>query len=168
MGFLPAVANLVTPPLNLQAAAGTVVFGAGEPGDSYNRVQLQSNGSLIFGSGSLPPDASLSRTAPGVLRFNSGNVRLAGSLDVDTAGKGLLIATGANAKAGSGTLAAGTVTIANTSVTVSSMIFLTDISGGSNLGILSVGAVTAGTGFVVNSSNALDASTFNYLIIEPG
>jgi hypothetical protein len=87
------------------------------------------------------------------------------NIQVKTAGYGITIAEGANAKLGSGTLSGGTVTIANTSVTAASIIFLTDTSNGANLGVLSVGVITAGDGFVVNSSNALDSGTFNFLII---
>jgi hypothetical protein len=79
---------------------------------------------------------------------------------------GVSVTTGSNASAGSGTLASGTVIISTTKVTASSLIFLTDTSSGANIGTLSVGTKTAGTSFVVNSSNVLDSSTFNWLIIN--
>ncbi len=98
----------------------------------------------------------------------AGGTITGGSLDIVTAGQGIKIATGANAKLGTATLAAGTVTVANTSVTANSKIFISDISGGANVGFLDIGVITAGVSFVVNSSNALDTSSFNYLIVEPG
>lgn len=67
---------------------------------------------------------------------------------------------------GSGTLSSGTVTISNTSVTASSLIFLTDTTSSiTNLGALTVSSQTAGTGFTVKSANVLDTSTFNYMIV---
>lgn len=81
-------------------------------------------------------------------------------------GTKLKITTGTNASAGTGTLSAGTVTVSTTAVTANSLIFLTDTSNGANIGVLSVGTKTPGTSFVVNSSNALDSSTFNWLIIN--
>lgn len=69
---------------------------------------------------------------------------------------------------GSGTLSSGTATISNTAVTAASVIMLTDTANGANLGILSVGTVTAGVSFVVNSSNAADGGTFAYLLMPTG
>lgn len=77
------------------------------------------------------------------------------------------IVTGSNASAGTGTLAAGTVTISTTAVTASSLIFLTDTTNSlTNLGILTVSSKTAGTSFTVKSSNVLDTSTFNWMIVN--
>lgn len=85
-------------------------------------------------------------------------------VSVTTAGKGIRIKTGTNAKVGTGTLTAGAATIANTSVTVNSLIFVTNT--GSNTGLLAVTSQTAGVGFHVASSNAADISTFGYFIME--
>lgn len=96
-------------------------------------------------------------------------VRAFGQISVSLAGYGLSVKTGANCKMGVATLAAGTVTVATTAVTAASLIFLSDAGGGvlANIGSLSVGTVTGGTSFVVNSSNVLDTSKVNWLIIEP-
>lgn len=67
---------------------------------------------------------------------------------------------------GTGTLSSGTVTISNTAVTANSVILLTDTASSlTNLGPLTISSKTAGTGFTVKSTNVLDASTFNYMII---
>lgn len=67
---------------------------------------------------------------------------------------------------GTGTLASGTVTISNAAVTSKSVIFLTDTTSSiTNLGALTISSQTAGTGFTVKSSNILDTSTFNYMIV---
>ena len=159
-------------PLDLQSAtAAAPLFGAGETGDTVNRTEIRANGTLAFGSGgSNVPDATLSRPSPGVLQFNSGSVRLAvGSIDVLLAGQGLRVAEGSNAKQGTGTLSGGTVTVANTSVTASSRIFIQSLgAGGATAGALCVSAISAGVSFTVTSTLVTDASSFNYEILEPG
>lgn len=67
---------------------------------------------------------------------------------------------------GTGTLSSGAATVSNTAVTASSIIFLTDTTNSiTNLGAITVATQTASTGFTVKSSNILDASTFNYMIV---
>lgn len=84
-----------------------------------------------------------------------------------TIGDKIRITTGSNASAGTGTLTAGTVTISTTAVTASSLIFLQDTASSiTNVGTLTVSSKTAGSGFVVTSTLALDTSTFNWLIIN--
>lgn len=92
----------------------------------------------------------------------------AGSIDVAGAGQGLKVAEGANAKQGTAVLVTGTVTVANTSVTASSRIAHWRQVTGGTLGHLSVGTITAGTSFVINSSSATDTSTVGFEIFEPG
>jgi hypothetical protein len=60
------------------------------------------------------------------------------------------------------------VTVANTNVTANSRIFLTGQVLGGTAGGLNVTSRTAGTSFVVTSTNAADTSTFAYEIFEPG
>lgn len=100
---------------------------------------------------------------------SSGNLTLNnGNLILGTAGNKLSIATGSNASVGTATLSGGTVTVSTTAVTASSVILLTDATTGAltNVGSLTVGTKTAGTSFVINSTNPLDASSVNYLIIN--
>lgn len=79
----------------------------------------------------------------------------------------LNIPTGSNASAGTGTLSGGTATISTTAVTSVSLIFLTDTGATlTNVGALSVTAKTAGTSFTVGSTNVLDTSTFNWMIVN--
>ncbi|MBU6231816.1 hypothetical protein KGP36_04045 [Patescibacteria group bacterium] len=97
------------------------------------------------------------------MRLNS-----AGQLILKTSGSGLSIKTGVNCKMGTGTLTAGSATISTTAVTANSIIFLTDTQAGvANLGVLTVKTITGGVSFVVESSNASDTSTFNWIIFEP-
>lgn len=91
-----------------------------------------------------------------------------GNVDVTLAGNGLRVAEGSNAKQGTATLAAGTVTVANTSVTANSRIFLTAQTSGAAPGALRVSTLTAGTSFVITSTSGTDTSVVAYEIFEPG
>lgn len=67
---------------------------------------------------------------------------------------------------GSGTLVGGAATISNSAVSTSSIIILTDTAGAiTNVGSLTVPTKTAGTGFTVSSTNVLDTSTFNWMVV---
>jgi hypothetical protein len=133
------------------ASAAIALIETSGSGDAY--------GDLVFGTRNVSTD-----TAPGI----GWRMRSDGQFINATAGAGLSIKTGSNCKMGTGTLASGTATISTTAVTAASLIFLTDTqSGVVNIGILTVSAISAGVSFTVKSSNVLDASTFNWLIMEP-
>lgn len=109
-------------------------------------------------------------TAPSeVMGFESdGDVRaLLGGLDIVTAGKGLSIKEGSNAKMGSATLVAGAVTVATTAVTANSRIFLTSNADGGTPGWVRVSARNAGQDFTITSSNGADTSDVAWIIVEP-
>lgn len=91
----------------------------------------------------------------------------ANNLIAGTAGGGLQIKSGSNARIGTGTLSGGTLAVANTSVTANTRVFLQDTSAGAltNVGSLTV-VTSAGVGFTVTSTNVLDVSTFNYMLVE--
>lgn len=99
-----------------------------------------------------------------------GSVTAAAGVDVSQAGHGLAVAEGSNAKQGVATLSAGTVVVANTSVTTSSRIQLTAQSLGtvSTPQALAVTARTGGTSFTITSASASDTSVVAYEIFEPG
>ncbi len=91
-----------------------------------------------------------------------------GDFAVTTAGKGFKVKEGANAKMGTATLVAGKVTVANTSVTATSRIFLQSKGAkGEHIGSLTVTAKVAATSFTVESSNAEDVRELDYIIFEP-
>lgn len=114
------------------------------------------------------------QTIPGNLTVSPGTVTSQafnatfGGLDISLAGQGLKVAEGGNAKQGTATMVAGTVTVPNTSVTANSRIFLTNDSPGGTAGFLSVSAKVAGTSFTILSSNVADTSVVAYEIFEPG
>jgi hypothetical protein len=148
---------------------------------SYGKVYLQSLGSVgtknsdffltNYDTGNifLGTSAVAGSAATAITIANTGGVTLAGTLAVTGIAtlKTLDITAGSNTKTGTGTLAAGTVTIANTSVTANSCIFVqSKQTSTANVGSLVVTSQTAGTGFVVKSTNAADTSPFVYWIIE--
>lgn len=100
---------------------------------------------------------------------STGLVSLTGNLSLDTAGSGVRIKEGSNAKMGVATLVAGTVTVSNTSVTANSRIFLTVQSLGTVTVPSAVGIsdIVAGTSFTIKSSASNDTSVVAWHIIEP-
>lgn len=92
-----------------------------------------------------------------------------GDLILSTAGKGLQIKEGSNAKMGTATLSGGTVTVSTTAVTASSRIFLTVQSLGTvtTPKAIAVTARTAGTSFVITSADATDTSVVAWMLVEP-
>lgn len=92
-----------------------------------------------------------------------------GVLGVSVAGSGLVVKEGSNAKQGTiGAMTAGSIAVANTSVTANSRIFVCRNAGGTNPGAWYVSAQTAGTGFTATSTNAADTGTGVFVIFEPG
>jgi hypothetical protein len=110
---------------------------------------------------------SFSAKGSGLLKMASPVLLSGGYLDV--AG-GLRVKEGANAKQGTATLVAGTVTVSNTSVTANSRIQLTVQSLGTVTRPAAVGvtARVAGTSFTIMSGDATDTSVVAYEIFEPG
>ncbi len=135
-----------------------------------NQITTTGSGSTITSSipstfiapGSIAATTTLTATLGNITATN-------GNLVLNTAGNKLSIATGANASIGtSAAMTAGTVTVSTTAVTASSKIFLTVNTPGGTQGVLSAptASIVAGTSFVINSSNAADTSTVNWLIIN--
>lgn len=92
------------------------------------------------------------------------------NVSIVTAGKGLKIKEGSNAKMGVATLSGGTVVVSNTSITASTRIFLTVQSLGTVAVpmAVSVTARTASTSFTITSADVTDTSTVAWMLIEPG
>jgi len=103
-------------------------------------------------------------TNPYSLYINSGNSYLGGGLTIPVAQK-VKIATGTNAIIGQVTLVAGTVTVSTTSVTASSLIFLTISTIGGTPGFHS-STIVAGTSFTINSTSSTDTSIINWWIVN--
>lgn len=97
----------------------------------------------------------------------TGSVSSGGNIRATTIGSGFRAAEGANAKQGIAVLVAGTLAVANTSVTANSRILLTSNVDGGTPGFLRVSARTAGTSFTILSSSGTDTSTVAFQIFEP-
>lgn len=80
-------------------------------------------------------------------------------------GAPLSMASGTNRRTGDATLVAGTVTVANTTVTANTKIQLTRHTLGGTAGDLTY-TTSAATSFTVNSANAADTSVVTYTLIE--
>jgi len=88
------------------------------------------------------------------------------SLKLRAAGSGIFIKEGSNCTMGAGALTSGSATISTTKVTADSRIFVTVTTPSGTQGHLSV-TRSAGVSFTVASTSASDASSFNWLIVEP-
>lgn len=92
-------------------------------------------------------------------------LEVAGNVALNTAGNKLKIAIGSNASIGlSAAMTAGTITINTTAVTANSIIMLTPVGAGS--GQISLGTKTAGTSFVINSSDGADTRQVQWWIVN--
>lgn len=117
------------------------------------------------GSGTAEQRGVIGATSGG-LPFAHTHFKADGSLSMQKTGGGLNLKEGANARQGVVTLVAGTKTVNTTKVTASSRIILARQATGGTLGNLSVGVITVGTSFVINSDNAADTSVVYYAIVE--
>jgi hypothetical protein len=104
-------------PLSIHTSAG------------FDSLRIQSNGVCLFSFGATIAAGGLGVQAGGIT--NAGGIvssgddtNLSGNFVAGTAGKGLVVKGGANARAGTVQLAAGSNVVANTSVTANTKIFL--------------------------------------------
>lgn len=96
-------------------------------------------------------------TVGGALTANGGVTNSTGAQSLKT--------TASNGPVGTAVLVGGTVTVTNTSVTANTAIFLGRKVTGGTTGALYVSLITAGTSFVITSTNAADTSTVAYQIV---
>lgn len=157
-------------PIESTQNAGGAIQAFGDKGNFFNggdvvnpRVIIDptaAQGLVKFGTGGAA-DASLQRI----------QAAMVGSLDsdivTDLVGKGFRVKEGTNGKMGVATLAAGAVTVANTSVTAASRIFVTSNTDGGTPGAVRVSVITAGVSFTITSTNGADTSTVAWLIFQP-
>lgn len=98
------------------------------------------------------------------------HTRTIGTASVLQSGNGVLRQSGntwsAGPSAGTATLVAGTVTVNTAEVLAGDTIRMTRQATGGTVGHLSIGTITAGTSFVINSSSATDTSTILWEIVH--
>lgn len=137
--------------------------------NSASDIFTISNGPVLGTNNALTLTQAGALTASTSITATLGNIQATnGNLVLNTAGNkivstsvGAAAAAGANSF-GTVTLVNGTVTVATTAVTASSIIFLTRQSvgatGANDLGILSVGTITGGTSFVIDAWTVTNAT----------
>lgn len=166
----------------IAAAAASTVLQAMVTGDTQQRFTIGGDGKLSWGPGNAGVDTNLYRSG-GSLKTDTffsmgGSGQASGAftaftgaakaLIAGTAGGGLAIAEGTNARSGTATLNGTTaVTINNTSVTANTRIQLTIQTPGGTVGSPYVFTRTAGTSFQIKSTAAGDTSTVAWLLVEP-
>jgi hypothetical protein len=155
------------------ATAAAAAFSANVGGtDTFDRYRVLGTGEIQIGPGSGARDTFLRRSGAstlqtdGALQVGSGGAK---GIALTVAGGGLAIAEGTNARMGVATLVAGTVTVANTSVTASTRIQLTVQSLGTVTAPKAVAVTgrTAGTSFTITSADATDTSVVAWEMTEP-
>lgn len=182
-GFSYVVVEQLTTPkqtrsyeIQLPAASPTVDLSDLAPVASVDAVStfLLKAGDTMTGA-LTAPTVQGSASSGGNLALKSTSHATKGLITADSdvaitaAGKGLRVKEGSNARMGTATLAAGTVTVSNTSVTANTRVFLTVQSLGTVTAAkaVAVTARTAGTSFTVTSADATDTSVLAWLLLEP-
>lgn len=144
------------------ATSGSLFFTSRVTGDTTAPFVATARGSLAWGSGAATRDVTLSRGAANRLDLTTADLR------VVTAGRGLQVAEGSNAKMGTATLnGTTTVTVSTTAVTANSRILLTTQAPGGTVGSPYVFTRSAGTSFGIRSTDGADTSTVAWMIVEP-
>lgn len=161
-------------------ASGSYMFEAGTAAGSAKRGNWQMFGGFTlqnFQSGERIGYIGNRTTAPtgnpssGFFMYgNSGNATIWSSgggvttigtagVVMETAGQGLQFKTGTNARVGTSTLASGTITVANTSVTANTKVKVQLVSvNGGTLGIHYLYTINAGVGFTITAVDATGAT----------
>ena len=139
-----------------------IVSGTGNvAGNIY--LSPQSGGNM-YSTGSVIIENGVGLQANGISATSLG---CSGDVAINTAGAGLRVKEGSNAKMGLVALAAGTATVFTSAVTSNSRIFLTQQNGNGTPGALYISARTAGTSFSITSTAGADVSDVAWMIVEP-
>lgn len=132
---------------------------------NYGFLQDSSGDTTINATAGAPVGVAMAIN--NVARFTVTNTlaKTAGAdLAISTAGRGLQVKEGANARMGVATVTAGSVTVANTSITASTRILLSDDGVGNSRETARV----VGTSFTIGNGNALDNATkITWFLMEP-
>ena len=133
--------------------------------DSDIRIEGDNDANLVFVDASTDKVGIGTNTPAEKLEVN-GNAKVSnGDAIIATAGKGLKVATGTNAKMGTAALANVTsVTVNTTAVSTNSLIFVTQQDGGSYFG---VNNIVNGTSFDIEHGGGNITATVAWIIIDP-
>ncbi|MEE4540999.1 glycosyl hydrolase family 28-related protein [Streptomyces sp. V4-01] len=129
--------------------------------DAFDRLRILGNGNIQIGPGTGARDTTWGRQ--GAAQIGTPDADIV----IGLAGKGLRIKEGGtNARLGTATLVAGTVTVSNSSITANTRIQLGGVTPGGTPGALFVQAVTIGTSFQIKSTSSTDTSVVSYQLVE--
>jgi hypothetical protein len=131
-----------------------------------NWVQLSSSSGTVLSVAGTVNQITSTNAAGAVTLSLPAAITAPGSVTVTSK---LNFVTGANTSTGvSGAMTAGSVTVANTSVTANSLIFCYPAALGTVTApqAFFISAKVAGTSFTITSASATDTSTWNYMIIN--
>lgn len=123
-------------------------------GDSYLSFGAASTTIVTDGNTNFNLTSATTTQQAGDFRLTATTTRLLGHV-------------GGNNTFGTTTLSSGAATVLTPMVRSDSLIFLSNCLASGSSGILSVGTITAGVSFVVNSTNILDTSRVCYMLVQP-
>jgi len=160
-------------------AAAAITMSSSAAVSIENSVITSSNNPAIAGSGAGVltfgnVDFTSNALTAGTLTLSTSNVSKSGNLQAlgnvicSTAGKGVQVKSGSNARIGVGSvLVGGTLAIANTSVTTNTVVMVSVTTLGTVTTAKAVHVTkSAGVGFTVTSADATDTSTFDWYLVE--
>lgn len=125
-----------------------------------NKVNIWCEVGQTVGSSMTPVDRLYVDASTGIVGIAKDN------LQIQTAGKGIGIKIGTNARMGTSTLVSGTVTISNTTFTANTYPFLTPTQAGSITSPLRLTGFTSGISFTIASGTPTDTCSFVWLLNE--
>lgn len=171
-------------------SSGTRSFIAGNvygiPTINCTNVVTYTIGAAVYIAGAPIAGTNCTITNPYAMWIDSGSLRVddkivvgasndadkvsitGGNLALRTAGNGFKIKEGTNARMGTSTLVAGTVTVSNTTITASTRIFLSGNNSSGTAGSLTVSARSVGTSFTITSTDGADTRSVAWVLFEPG
>lgn len=155
-----------TAPVSYTGAAADDAVAVRVTGDAQPRFVVNADGKAEWGDGTNAVDMNLYRDS--AIRLHTQNTFVTeGDLECTTAGGGLNIREGSNARLGVATLVAGTVTVNTNQISANSRVFLTAQNTGGTPGALRISARVAGTSFTITSTSGTDTSQVAWMIVEP-
>jgi len=143
------------------SSSANTILSSNQGGVAANdNFRLAGDGTMTYGIGTSARDTTWKRLGTAQVGTSDSDII------IGLAGKGLRVKEGTNARQGTATLVAGTVTVSNTSTTANTRIILGSVTPGGTPGALFVNAHTVGTSFVIKSTSSTDTSVVSYLLVE--
>lgn len=170
-GTTVASTGAMTAGTGLTATTGNIAASSGNVSAS---AAVSAGTTVTAGTGITATTGNISASAGAVNAATSmtatlGNITATnGNVVMNTAGNGIQVKTGANARIGLGAvLSGGTLAVANTSVTANTVIIPVVTTLGTVAAAQALHVTkNAGVGFTVTSADVTDTSTFDWYMIE--